>query len=412
MNDRSQDDRSIDRALELARKGVGLASPNPCVGAVVVSGSGEVVGEGWHTYTGKKHAEILALESAGEKAGGGTLYLNLEPCSHYGRTDPCVDAVIASGIKRVVASMPDPNPAVAGRGFQKLRGAGVVVETGARAEQAMKLNEAFAKFITTHAPFVTLKAGMTLDGKLAPAKGVAPGNPTALGTSTAARGWITSEEARAHVQDLRHASDAILVGLGTVIADDPKLTDRSGEARRRPLLRVILDSHLRLPLDSNVVKSAKDDLMVFCVAGDATRERELRSRGVRIERLPPSANGQADLGHMLKRLGELEIISLLIEGGAAVNWAALSVGIVDKVFLYYAPKILGGIGAIPFAGGEGFQHITEAAQVKDITIHRFAEDFAVEGYLRDPYQVQATTGQSRSSSKETPQSGSDIYIGV
>jgi diaminohydroxyphosphoribosylaminopyrimidine deaminase / 5-amino-6-(5-phosphoribosylamino)uracil reductase len=200
------------------------------------------------------------------------------------------------------------------------------------------------------------------------------------------------------------------VGLGTIVADDPMLTDRTRLPRRRPLLRIILDSHLRLPLESNVVKTAKDDLLVFCCAPDESRKRELERRGVTIEVLPSAINAHADLHHLVRRIGEMEITSLLVEGGASVNWAALSAGVVDKVFLYYAPKILGGTGAVPFAGGEGFHHISEAAHVKDITIHRFAEDFAVEGYLRDPYAITEEQQPLRKAEK-TP-GGSDIYIGV
>ncbi len=251
---------------------------------------------------------------------------------------------------------------------------------------------------------------MTLDGKLAPAKGGASENPTALGASAAGRGWITSKEARAHVHHLRHASDAILVGLGTIVADDPMLTDRSGLPRRRPLLRVILDSHLRISTESNVVKSAKDDLLVFCVSAEERRKRELESRGVRVELLPIAKNGHADMHPLLRRLGELEITSVLVEGGASVNWVALASGIVDKVFLYYAPKILGGAGAVPFAGGEGFHHISEAAQVNDIVIHRFAEDFAVEGYLRDPYAT--PRAEMKLPEEKDSTANNDIYIGV
>ncbi len=223
------------RALELARMGTALASPNPCVGAVIVDAAGNVVGEGFHTYAGLKHAEVLALETASDKARGGTLYLNLEPCCHQGRTPPCVDAVLQAGIKRVVVAMRDPNPLVCGKGLERLRGAGVEVVEGILEGEARKLNEAFARYIRTKLPLVTLKAGMTLDGKIAPPPGESA-SPSALGAGGASGGWITSVEARSHVQELRHASDAILVGVGTIVADDPLLTDRTGLERRRPLL--------------------------------------------------------------------------------------------------------------------------------------------------------------------------------
>lgn len=380
------DQQYVCRALELARSGIGLTSPNPCVGAVIVDSKGAIVGTGSHTYDGVKHAEILALEQAGEKARGGTLYINLEPCSHHGRTPPCVDALIAAGISRVVASIKDPNPLVSGQGFEKLRAAGIGIDCGILEHEAKALNEAFAKYIRHHTPLVTLKGAMTLDGKIAPPPRESH-NPTALGSAAAHRGWITSEIARAHVQELRRQNDAILVGVGTVIADDPLLTDRSGRARRRPLLRVILDSQLRLPLESRIVTSAHDDVLVLCSFAEEKKKKRLIRRGVHVEQIPrPTAEGHPDLSAVAHHLGEMEITSVMIEGGAMVNWAALASGIVDKVFLYYAPKILAGTNSVPFAGGPGFGRMGDAACVKSIHLHRFGEDFAVEGYLRDPYE--------------------------
>jgi diaminohydroxyphosphoribosylaminopyrimidine deaminase / 5-amino-6-(5-phosphoribosylamino)uracil reductase len=377
-------ERFMQRALELARRGIGLASPNPNVGAVVVSPAGETVGEGFHTYEGVKHAEVLALEQAGDKARGATLYLNLEPCSHTGRTGPCADAVVRAGIARVFASMADPNPAVSGKGFERLRNAGIEVHSGILENEARKLNEAFAKYIVHKTPLVTLKAGMTLDGKIAPPFTAPSGGSIGLGD--AASGWITSVEARAHVQQLRHAADAILVGVNTVIADDPLLTDRTGLPRRRPLLRVVSDSKLRLPLDSRVVKTVNNDLIVFCSFAEERKRRELEERGIRVEQVRlGTQDGRPDITSIIEKLGELEITSLIIEGGALVNWTALAAEVVDKVFLFYAPKILAGTGSVPFASGSGFPRISEAARVKSITLHRFGEDFAVEGYIRDPY---------------------------
>jgi len=262
MPPKSTDELFMTRALELAREGIALASPNPCVGAVVVDERGRIVGSGTHKYDGIKHAEVIALEQAGEQARGNTLYLTLEPCSHQGRTAPCADAVIAAAIARVVIATRDPNPLVSGKGIDKVRAAGIDVTEGVLEAHAKKLNEGWAKYIRTKLPFVTLKAAMTLDGKIAPPPGESD-NPTALGAGTGALGWITSEVARAHVQELRHAHDAILVGVGTVIADDPLLTDRTGLSRRRPLLRVVLDSRLRIPMESRIVKTAKDDVIVF-----------------------------------------------------------------------------------------------------------------------------------------------------
>jgi len=379
-------ERYMRRALDLARQGIALASPNPHVGAVIVGSGGEILGEGFHTYEGVKHAEALAAEHAGAHARGATLYLNLEPCSHTGRTGPCVDAVIRSGIARVYAGMPDPNPLVSGKGFERLRAAGVEVHVGLLECEARKVNEAFAKHITTGTPLVILKAGMTLDGKIAP-----PYTPPSggVGLGDAAGGWITSAEARAHVQELRHGADAILVGVNTVITDNPLLTDRTGLPRRRRLLRVVSDSKLRLPLDSRLVKTVDSDLIVFCSFAEEKKRREFEERGIRVEQVRLGAlDGRPDIAAIIQRLGELEITSLIIEGGALVNWTALAANVVDKVFLFYAPKILAGTGSVPFASGPGFPHISEAARVRSISLHRFGEDFAVEGYIKNPYESQ------------------------
>jgi diaminohydroxyphosphoribosylaminopyrimidine deaminase / 5-amino-6-(5-phosphoribosylamino)uracil reductase len=388
------DDELLHRALDLARQGIGLASPNPYVGAVITDSSGTIVGTGTYTYAGVKHAEIFALESAGERARGGTLYLNLEPHAHQGRTPPCTDALIAAGIRRVVASMPDPNPLVSGRGFAQLRDAGIQVNVGHLEESARRLNEAFARYIRHAMPLVTLKSAMTLDGKIAP-----PPSATETPSDGFSGNWITSEPARAHVHELRHEHDAILVGVGTILSDNPLLTDRSGRQRRRPLLRVILDSRLRLPLDSRLVQSVAscrhderpNDVLVFASSAiehtDFHNKRaDLNRLGIRVETLPAAQpDGRPDMHHVLRRLAQLGITSVMIEGGSAVNWAALDAGVVDKVFLYYAPKILAGTGSIPFAAGAGFRHMSHAAQVERVALHRFGDDFAVEGYLRDPY---------------------------
>jgi diaminohydroxyphosphoribosylaminopyrimidine deaminase / 5-amino-6-(5-phosphoribosylamino)uracil reductase len=384
------DEQRMRRALDLARAGVGLVSPNPAVGAVVVDTSGREVGVGTHTYDGVKHAEVLALEQAAGAARGGTLYLNLEPCSHHGRTGPCADAVVAAGIRRVVCSMEDPNPRVAGRGFTKLRASGIKLEVGLFEAEAKKLNEGFAKYIRSGEPLVTLKSAMTLDGKIADATkpGTEPG--AAVPASEGARSgyhWITGEVARAHVQQLRHQSDAILAGVGTVMADDPLLTDRSGLPRRRKLLRVILDSYLRIPPASRVIQTADHDVLVLCSAAGESAKQALEARGIRVRQIPAAnADGRPDFAAIVESLGELEITSLLIEGGALVNAAALASGEVDKVFLYYAPKIFGG-DAVPFIAGDGLRGKVQC--VKRFELHRFGEDFALEGYLHDPYSVQS-----------------------
>ena len=385
----SADEPLLHRALELARQGIGLASPNPYVGAVIADTRGSVVGTGSYTYAGVKHAEILALEAAGGKARGGTLYINLEPHAHQGRTPPCTDALIAAGIHRVVASMPDPNPKVSGRGFERLRAAGVHVEVGRMEEQARRLNESFARYIRHGVPLVTLKSAMTLDGKIAPPPGeVSKPDSQPSNQDEFSGTWITGEAARTHAHELRHQHDAILVGIGTVFADNPLLTDRSGRPRRRPLLRVILDSHLRLPLESRLVQSAarerNGDLLVFSTSPDERKQAQLEHMGVRTEKLPATASGgRVDLRAALHRLGQLEITSAMIEGGATVNGAALAVNAVDKVFLYYAPKFCVGLGSVPFV--EGLGKMSQVQCVQHLHLHRFGEDFAVEGYLRDPY---------------------------
>ena len=386
MADRNNETHFVAHALALARKGIALTSPNPCVGAVIVSSDGEIVGEGFHTYDGVHHAEVIAITQAGEKSRGASLYINLEPCSHRGRTGPCAEAIVAAGISRVVASMEDPNPLVSGKGFEFLRASGVKVETGSLEAEARLLNESFAKYTRHRIPLVTLKAAMTLDGKIAPP----PRSPNKINTPAGAhtsRDWITGDAARAHSQQLRHQNDAILVGVGTILADDPLLTDRTGESRRRPLLRVILDSRLRLPLEARVVQTARDhDVMVLCSLAEEKKKKKLQKLGVRVEQIAVgTTDGRPDMAGIVSALGELEVTSVLIEGGAHVNWAALASDIVDKVFLYYAPKILAGEESIPFAYGSGFRSLRDAPCVRSLALHHFAEDFAVEGYLRDPY---------------------------
>jgi len=381
----TSDEQFMRRALELARAGVGLVSPNPAVGAVVVDSAGNEAGAGTHTYDGVKHAEALGLEQAGARARGGTLYLNLEPCSHQGRTGPCVDAVIAAGIQRVVCSMQDPNPQVAGQGFAKFRAAGIRVDVGLLAAEAKRLNEGFAKFIRHRTPLVTLKAAMTLDGKIAPPPAGSP-VPKEIAAGGSTGGWITGEVARKYVHELRHEHDAIMAGVGTVIADDPLLTDRSGLRRRRPLLRVILDSWLRLPEASRLVKSAQGDVLVIYSQADDNRKRELEKLGLRVEKVAASRDEERpDPVEVMRHLAKFDITSVLIEGGATVNWTVLSSGVVDKLFLFYAPKILGE-GAVPFvaSGGSGHTHVVLSA--RQLRLHQFGEDFAVEGYLRDPYR--------------------------
>ncbi|MBV8841830.1 MAG: bifunctional diaminohydroxyphosphoribosylaminopyrimidine deaminase/5-amino-6-(5-phosphoribosylamino)uracil reductase RibD [Bryobacterales bacterium] len=367
-------DRYMEEALQLAARGLGRTSPNPAVGAVIVR-DGEVVGRGFHTYAGVKHAEVLASEEAGPRARDATLYITLEPCSHQGRTGPCADAMVAAGIRKVVAAMEDPNPEVRGRGFARLREAGVSVEMDCSAAQhAAELNEPFIHFMTTGRPLVTLKAALTLDGKIgAPEDDLAPGRITE---------WITSEQARAHVQILRHRSDAILTGIGTVLADDCRLTDRTGEERSRPLLRIVLDSQLRLPPESRLATSCRGDVLVVTTsAASADRRRKLEAMGVRVE-VRERRDGRVSLPGVLELLAREKYLSLMIEAGSKVNWSVLESGFADKIYFYYAAKILGGLQSLPVAGGVGRRRRKDAIRVKNVKLHSIATDeFAVEAWL-------------------------------
>ncbi|HXR98239.1 MAG TPA: bifunctional diaminohydroxyphosphoribosylaminopyrimidine deaminase/5-amino-6-(5-phosphoribosylamino)uracil reductase RibD [Terriglobales bacterium] len=336
---RLQDLDYMREALRLAAEGTALASPNPRVGAVVVNHD-RVVGRGWHQYERLDHAEIVALAEAGAEAAGGTLYINLEPCCHQGRTGPCTEAIKAAGIARVVGGMNDPNPAVAGGGYAALAAAGVKVETDCLGREARRMNEDFAKWIRCGLPFVTLKAAVSLDGRIA------------AGGSADAPRWISSAPSRERVQALRHQSDAVLTGIGTAIVDDPLLTDRTKRPRRRPLLRVVLDSRLRLPVDSQLVKSArrKHDLLVLHSDGSPERVSQLQKAGARVEAIAAHSDGCLDPIAVLRKLAEEQILSVLLEAGSRLNGAMLSAGLVDKMILFQAPLLLGDRGW-PLASG-------------------------------------------------------------
>jgi len=355
----------MEHALDLARKSVGLASPNPAVGCVVVK-DGVILGDGFHQYALRDHAEIVALKQAGAKAQGATLYVTLEPCNHTGRTGPCSEAIIAAGIARVVAAMEDPNPKTAGAGFARLRAAGIAVETGLQEAEAQKLNEAFACWITAHKPFVTLKSALTLDGQLALPKT----------RRSKKRVWITNEESRAEVQRMRHSSDALLTGIGTIVADDPLLTDRSGLPRRRRLLRVILDSKLRLSPKARIVESAQQDVLVFTAASlKSAKARKLQNVGVELVSAK-MRGGKIDLNLMLKELGKRDILSVLLEAGPRLNTAALEAGVVHKLMLFYAPKIAGrAICPFALATDLALPHLRIRA------IQQHGADFAIEARL-------------------------------
>ncbi len=358
----------IARALAVAARGTALAHPNPRVGCVIVKNN-RVLGEGFHTYDRLDHAEILALKNVGKEARGATLYVTLEPCCTTGRTGPCTHAIIAAGIKRVVAAMPDPNPAVAGRGLAQLRRAGIEVRVGIHGTAARELNEGFAKWIRTGLPFVTLKTALTLDGQIAAHSG-----------STTS---ITSESSREAVQRLRHAADALLTGIGTVLSDDPRMTDRTGKPRRRKLLRAIIDSRLRLPLKSNLVKSADGDVAVFTVQPlDSPKALALQQAGVAVVRVP-AKRGHVDLRAVLRNLGKHQVLNVILEAGAELNGAALETGIVDKMILFYAPKIMG-TGGVPMASIPS-NWFPKSPELTNITVNRYGPDFCVQGYFHDVY---------------------------
>lgn len=377
------DEQWMAHAMALARRGEALTSPNPMVGAVLVRNQ-RVVGEGFHIYDGLRHAEIIALEAAGSAARRATLYVNLEPCCIQGRTGPCTHALVEAGLARVVAAMPDPNPAISGRGFRKLRAAGIEVDTKEFLEEAQRLNEAFAMWIRQRRPLVTLKSAMTLDGQL-----TLPGN-RAQNRGGRPR-WITSNASRAEVQRMRHASDAVLTGIGTVLADDPMLTDRTDLPRRRRLLRVVMDTHLRIDRRSRLVRGAQEDVLVFtCARENAERAVALRQLGVEVVRVRQRF-GRPDLRAVLAELGGRNIMSVLLESGSTLNQAALNADVVDKVRMFYAPRLAGTPAAVRH--GAAFPAPTAAAtagarRVRDISrvrMEQFGPDFALEGYLRDVY---------------------------
>jgi diaminohydroxyphosphoribosylaminopyrimidine deaminase / 5-amino-6-(5-phosphoribosylamino)uracil reductase len=358
----------MQQAFQLAQQGRGLTSPNPTVGAVIVRDD-EVVGRGFHTWAGRDHAEIVALREAGELAGGATLYVTLEPCSHHGRTPPCVEAIQRAGVARVVVAMQDPNPQVSGQGIAQLRAAGVDASIDqAYAPAAEALNEPFVHFMKTGRPLVTIKAALTLDGKIA-----APQDNY---------GWLTSEVARADVQQVRHYSDAILTGLGTVLEDDCLLTDRSGRERSRPLLRIVLDSQLRIPLTSKMITSANGDVMVVGTSSaPVDRRKALEQAGIQVL-IADGPTGRTDPAAVIEYLAQERYLSLMVEAGAKVNGTLLDAQLADKVLFYYAPKILGGMKSLPVVGGQGRMRRADAILLERVTVHPIStNEFAVEAYV-------------------------------
>jgi diaminohydroxyphosphoribosylaminopyrimidine deaminase/5-amino-6-(5-phosphoribosylamino)uracil reductase len=360
------DRRFMQMALDLAALGAGRTSPNPMVGAVVVR-DGQVVGEGYHQRAGGPHAEVLAIDAAGERAFGATLYVTLEPCNHYGRTPPCTEKILAAGIRRVVVAMGDPNPTVAGGGNARLQAAGLVVEAGLLADAAARLNEAWIKYIRTGLPFVVLKCAATLDGCIA--------------TRTGDARWVTGPAAREEVHRLRSRMDAILVGVGTVLADDPRLTARLPDGSGHDPLRIVLDARLEMPPDARMLglDSPAATLIVCGEAADPDRRQRLEAAGARVLAAPLD-QGRIDLNDLMRRLGTMAVTSVLIEGGARVAAAALAGKVVDKVMFFYASKILGGEG-VPMCRGPGAERMAEAIAVHDLEIERIGDDILVAGYL-------------------------------
>jgi diaminohydroxyphosphoribosylaminopyrimidine deaminase/5-amino-6-(5-phosphoribosylamino)uracil reductase len=354
----------MQKALELAARGRGRTSPNPMVGAVIVK-DGKIIAEGYHKKAGTPHAEIIALKKAGTNAKGATLYVTLEPCCHTDKkTPPCTKAIIASGIKRVVAAMIDPNPRVSGRGMRELQKAGIETEVGIMRAEAKKLNEAFTKFITRKEPFVILKIAQSMDGKIA----------TASGESR----WITGEKARKYVHMLRKEVDAILVGIGTVKKDNPSLDCRI-RGGINPY-RIIVDSSLDIPLSAKVVKH-KDGKTIIATTSNADSKKidQLISLGVRVL-IIKSKQGKVNLKSLMRELGKLDITSVMIEGGSSISASALSEKIVDKVLFFVAPKIIGGVDAIPSVGGRSPSLLKNIVRLKDLEVKRFGEDVLLEGY--------------------------------
>ena len=363
------DEKFMRLALRLAKEGLGKTSPNPMVGAVVVRGN-TIVGRGYHHRAGEPHAEILALRQAGKKARGATLYLNLEPCDHLGRTPPCTRAILDAGIKRVVSGMEDPNPLVSGRGIRRLRKAGVRVDLGILEKECQVLNAPFFKYITSQNPFVTLKAAASLDGKVA----------TPSGDSR----WISSEASRSHVHRLRQAMDAVMVGIGTVLKDDPLLTVRlPGEKEPHHPLRIIVDSRLRIPLDSQLVRTAGQypTLVATTPAASSSKMQRLAKAKVEVLIIQKDAQGHVSLRGLMKELARRGVVSLLLEGGSTLNANALKEGVVDRLLLFLAPKIIGGQRAPGVIGGEGAHLIRDARPVKMLKIRRIGPDVLVEGIL-------------------------------
>lgn len=362
---RGLDDLYMRMALELARKGKGWTTPNPLVGAVILKG-GRVIGQGYHQKYGQPHAEVNAIASAKEDVTGATLYVTLEPCSHFGKTPPCSDLLIDKNIKRVVVGTLDPNPLVAGKGIERLRSTGIEVVTGVLEEESQKLNEIFIKYIVTKKPFVIMKNAISLDGKIA--------------TVTGESQWISGESSRKQVHSLRHELAGIMVGIETIIKDDPQLTSRTLNSRNP--IRIVVDSQLRIPSTSKVLTQQDRAKTIVATTKRANKEKveTLKRMGIEVI-VTKEKDGRVDLQELMRLLGDRGIDSILLEGGATLNFSALEEGIVDKIQSYIAPKIIGGKEAKTAVEGAGVHSLNNAFQIKRMTAVMVGEDLFVEGYI-------------------------------
>ncbi len=364
------DEHYMNLVLKLAKKGEGLVSPNPMVGALIVK-KGKIIGKGYHKKCGSPHAEVLAINSASEDLKGSTLYVNLEPCVHYGRTPPCVPEIVKAGIKRVVIAMQDPNPSVNGKGIEMLKEAGISLTVGVLEEKAKKLNEVFIVNVEKKRPFFIMKSACSLDGKIA--------------TRTCDSKWISGEESRKYVNRLREKVDGIMAGINTVIVDNPMLIPRNERPKKIPV-RVILDTKLRIPISSNIVRTAKDfKTIVFTSDSEESKEAKLRSMGVEVVKVNKDEDGRVSILEVARELYKREIMSVLVEGGGEVNSSLLKHGLLDKFILFYSPMFIGGKNAMSMIGGRGIEFLKDAQKLKIERLRKIGDDICVEGYVHGDY---------------------------
>ena len=357
----------MERALELSKKAVGFVNPNPLVGAVIVKDN-RIIGEGYHEYFGGPHAEVNAFKNAVDDVEGATMYVTLEPCSHYGKTPPCADAIVQSKIAKVVVGMIDPNPQVSGRGIEILRSNGIDVTVGIMDKEIKKTNEIFIKYITQKQPFCIMKTAMTIDGKIS--------------TSTGDSKWISNEKSRSYVHELRQKVTGIMVGIGTVLADDPELTTRRQDKISKNPIRIVIDSKAKIPLESKVLK-CDDETKTIIATTEFAKESKIeaiKQKGA-VVIVTKSKNGWVNLKELMRLLCDMGIDSILLEGGSTLNYSALQEGIVDKVITFISPKIFGGASGITPVGGQGIERVSDCIVLRDAEVTRFDEDIMIEAYV-------------------------------